>query len=86
MDFSKFFDTIDRNMLLYKLMKYGITGSIYKLIKSMYDDCVYAVRANNTISDLFTSSTGVKQGCPLSPVFSNIFQNDLHEIFKDNNL
>ena len=65
-------------------MKYGITGNIYKLIKSMYDDYVYAVKANNTISDLFTSSIGLKQGCPLSPVISNIFQNDLHEILKDN--
>ena len=44
-DLSKFFDMIDRNMLLYKLMKYGITGNIYKLIKSMYDDCVYAVKS-----------------------------------------
>ena len=27
------------------------------------------------------SATGVKQGCTLSPTLSNIFQNDLHEIF-----
>ena len=26
----------------------------------------------------------MKQGCPLSPVISNIFQTYLHEIFKDN--
>ena len=25
----------------------------------------------------------MKQGCPLSPILSNIFQNDLHEIFND---
>ena len=31
----------------------------------------------------FKSSRGVKQGCSLSPILSNIFQNDLHNIFKD---
>ena len=51
-------------MLLYRHMKYGITGNIYKLIKSMYDNFVYAVKANNTICDWFAGSIGVKQGCP----------------------
>ena len=35
-DFSKFFDTINRSYLLYKLLKYGITDKDYSLIKSMY--------------------------------------------------
>ena len=82
-DFSKFFDTINRNMLLYKLQKYNITGNVYNFVKSMYKNCVYAIKHNNFISELFNSCIGVKQGCPLSPVISNIFQNDLHEIFND---
>lgn len=82
-DFSKFFDTLNRDILFYKLQKYNITGNIYKFIKSMYSNCVYAIKTNNTISDSFNSSIGVKQGCPLSPILSNIFQNDLHDIFDD---
>ena len=27
-DFSKFFDTINREMLYYKLLKYGISGPV----------------------------------------------------------
>ena len=30
---------------------------------------------------MFHASNGLKQGCCLSPILSNIFQNDLHEIF-----
>ena len=37
-DFSNFFDCINRNMLCYKLLQLGITGNMYKLIKSMYSN------------------------------------------------
>ena len=80
-DFSKFFDTINRNMLFYKLMKVGITGNIYRSIKNMYNKCNYAIKTNNSISKLIHSNMGVKQGCTLSPILSNIYQNDLHSIF-----
>ena len=81
-DFSKFFDTINRNFLFYKLLKYGITGNIYKVIKSMYANPQYFVMINGAISPKFSSSNGVKQGCSLSPILSNIFQNDIHDIFQ----
>ena len=82
-DFSKFFDKINRTHLLYKLLKCGITGRVYDIVKSMYKDIGYRVRVNNHLSPRFTGSLGVKQGCCLSPTLSNIFQNDLHVLFKD---
>ena len=82
-DFSKFFDTINRNMMFYKMIKLGITGNIYKSIKSMYKNCNYAIKINNMASKTFSSNTGVKQGCTLSPLLSNLYQNDLHDIFDD---
>ena len=82
-DFSKFFDTINRDMLLYKLLKYGICGNMYNVIKSMYKNCSYSVKDHNGLSDFFKSTIGMKQGCPLSPLLSNLFQNDLHENFDD---
>ena len=42
-DFSKFFDTINRDMLLYKLLRYGITRPIYDIIKSMYRNIRYVL-------------------------------------------
>ena len=82
-DFSKFFDKINRTHLLYKLLKCGITGRVYDIVNYMYKDTGYRVRVNNHLSPRFTGSLGVKQWCCLSPTLSNIFQNDLHVLFKD---
>ena len=80
-DLKKFFDTINRNILLYKLIKAGIVGNIYKIIKNAYSDITYSVKTQFGITKSFTSTAGVKQGCNLSSMLSNIYQNDLHEIF-----
>ena len=82
-DFSKFFDTINRDMLLYKLLRYGITGPIYDIIKSMYRNTRYQVRIGDQVSPKFCVNSGVKQGCCMSPVLSNIFQNELHGSFSE---
>lgn len=80
-DFRKYFDTINRDMLMYKLLKYGITGNVYKVLKSAYINSQYCVKTSQGNTPYFTSSNGVKQGCNLSPTLSNIYQNDLHDIF-----
>ena len=83
-DFTKFFDTINREMLYCKLLKCGICGPIYYIIKSMYSATSYRVKIGDHISPSFFAASGVKQGCPMRPILSNIYQNDLHEIFGEN--
>lgn len=80
-DFKKYFDTINRKYLLYKLLQNGITGKFYNLIKTMYSGDRCQVKSDNKLSAYIETSSGVKQGCNLSPLLSNLFQNDLHEIF-----
>ena len=82
-DVCKFFDMIDRNLLYYKLLKYNITDNIYNIIKSMYAKARYSVMINGSTSPQFISTSGVKQGCSMSPILSNLFQNDIHDIFND---
>ena len=82
-DFSKFFDKINRHIMLYKLLKYGITGNIYHVIKSIYSKTTYSIKVGDKISPAFSATNGLKQGCCLSPILSNIFQNDLHDIFDE---
>ena len=82
-DFKEIFDCINREMLFCKLQKYGITGNFYQVIKSMYQNAQFCVKTENGVTKSFLSTTGVKQGCNLSPLLSNLYQNDLHDIFDD---
>ena len=43
----------------------------------------YSVMINGSTSPQFISTSGVKQGCSMSPILSNLFQNDIHDIFND---
>jgi hypothetical protein len=47
----------------------------------MYNACFYNVKCEGGISQRIISSSGMKQGCNLSPALSNLYQNDLHDIF-----
>jgi exonuclease III len=80
-DFRKYLDTINRDLLFYKLLKLNITGNFYSVLKSMYNKLEYCVQVPGGLTESFDSYSGVKQGCNLSPTLSNIFQNDLHDIF-----
>jgi len=80
-DFSKAFDTVWRNALLYKLVHVGIGGKFLNIIKDMYNSVSFAIKCDDKITDSFQTSVGVKQGCVLSPVFFNIFLHDLPHIF-----
>ena len=41
------------------------------------------IKIKGALTDSFQCNTGVKQGCNLNPTLSNIFQNDLHDIFNE---
>jgi len=83
-DFKKAFDRVWQNALLYKLKRLGIGTLFFNLIKSMYSKINLAVKSSGTLSNLFGSNIGIRQGDPLSPIFFNIFINDLPDIFTEN--
>ena len=82
-DFQKAFDSVDRNLLLYKLSKIGISGHFYKAISSLYSNPRSRVILNEYETDYFDCPIGVKQGDCLSPTLFAIFINDLAEIIKN---
>ena len=77
MDFSKAFDRVNRNILWSKLNSYGLNGKILKVLQSLYSNVKCCIRINNRNTDLFEVSTGVKQGCLLSPILFSMYINDL---------
>ena len=82
-DFHKYIDSINITCRMYKLIKCGVTGKMCHVIKASYQNPLFCIKTNSGLSDYFTSHNGVKQGCILSPLISNIFQNDLHECFDE---
>ena len=66
-DFEKAFDSLDRDTL-WKLMRhFGIPDKIVRLTRGMYQDMKCKVLVKGKLTDAFGVSTGVRQGCLLSP-------------------
>ena len=66
-DFEKAFDSIHRHSLWKILRHYGIPSKLVNVIKMLYSDFKSQVICNAALIDAFSVTTGVKQGCILSP-------------------
>ena len=84
-DYQKAFDSVDRNLLLYKLHKIGITGNMYKAISSLYSNPRSRIILQDYSTDYFDCPIGVKQGDCLSPTLFSIFINDLSFEIRNSN-
>lgn len=75
-DFSKAFDSVDHNLLMYVLLKNGIHGKIFNVLKSMYSNLQSCVNTPEGLTELFECIIGTRQGCMLSPFFFVLFLNE----------
>ncbi|MES9880125.1 MAG: reverse transcriptase family protein [Sedimenticola sp.] len=76
-DFKKAFDSVDRDILWQRLTHNGIGGKMFGAIRSLYSSVSACVRVNSLHTDWFNVSTGLRQGCSLSPILFTLFINDL---------
>ena len=67
-DFIKAFDSLDRESMWKLLKHYGVPQKIINIILALYDGCQCSVIHRGKLSPAFPVSTGVKQGCLLSPI------------------
>ena len=71
-DYKKAFDSVERNLLLYKLSQVGINGNMYQAISALYSNPKARVILNDYETEYFECPIGVKQGDCQSGFFLNI--------------
>ena len=86
LDYSKAFDTVDHEILLLKLNRYGIRGTANKLIRHYLSKRLQYTMFNNVCSEKKLIKCGVPQGSILGPLLFILYINDLHYSTKDSTL
>jgi hypothetical protein len=77
MDLSKAFDTLNHDILLYKLSYYGVKNASLSWFQSYLSNRKQYVNFNDTKSSVSLLSLGVPQGSILGPLLFLIYVNDI---------
>ena len=83
-DFEKAFDSIEWAFIERALVHFNFGPSLVTWFKLFYNDASTAIQNNGWVSEHFTLSRGVRQGCPMSPylfiiaveIFANFIRTD----------
>ena len=71
-DAGKAFNKVQHPFMIKTLQKVGIEATYLKIIKAIYDKPTAKIVLNGEKLKPFPLRSGIRQGCPLSPLLSNI--------------
>jgi hypothetical protein len=72
-DFTKAFDTVNRDLLFKILGKIGCPQKFVRMIELLYTNVKARLIIDGELSNLFDYNSGVKQGCKLAPTLYGIY-------------
>jgi len=82
LDFMKAFDSVDHNVLLEKLSKYGFDNDTVQFFSSYLSNRKQYVSIKGHNSTHYSANSGVIQGSNLGPLLFNLFINDLTSVIQ----
>ncbi|WP_432422665.1 reverse transcriptase domain-containing protein [Streptococcus dysgalactiae] len=77
LDIRAAFDSVDRSALWNCLSRNGVPAKYISILKALYQRTSGRVRAYGQLSPPFVVSSGVRQGCPISPFLFNFAIDDV---------
>ena len=72
-DAEKAFDKIQHLFMIKTLQKVGIEGTYLNIVKAVYDKTTANIILNGEKLKAFPLRSGIRQTCPLSPLYSTLF-------------
>ena len=75
-DFSRAFDSVNRNILFYKIKHSGLRGRVIDTLQNLYSKTSYRLKYNGKLSDPIHENIGVNQGGNCSPILFRKYSYD----------
>lgn len=86
LDFKRAFETVDRDILIDKLEKYGVKGKEKMWFESYLKNRMQRTRVNNTTSEPEETKFGVPQGAVLGTLLFLIYINDIDKVLSQSKI
>ena len=82
-DAVKAFDKIQHPFMIKTLQRASIKGTYFNIIKAIYDKATANIILNGKKLKAFSLKSGIRQGCPLSPLLFNIVLEVLATVIRE---